>query len=74
MLLSLGIESVYVNRGLPATTNRHCPKCEGPAARAWMAARAAELLPVPYFHAVFTLLSPIGDIACQNKAALYNRV
>jgi len=43
--------------------NRHCPKCQGLAARAWMAAREADLLPVPYFHVVFTLPSAIGDIA-----------
>jgi len=49
--------------------NRHCPKCQGPAARDWMEARAAELLPVPYFHVVFTLPSAIGDIAYQNKAS-----
>jgi Transposase zinc-binding domain len=47
--------------------NRHCPKCQGAAAREWMAARESELLPVPYFHVVFTLPSEIGDIAYQNK-------
>src|ERR1700726_38258 len=52
--------------------NRHCPKCQGAAAREWMAARAAELLPVPYFHLVFTLASAIGDIAYQNKAVIYD--
>jgi hypothetical protein len=52
--------------------NRHCPKCQGAAARHWMAARAAELLPVPYFHVVFTLPAPIGDIAYQNKAVIYD--
>ena len=52
--------------------NRHCPKCQGAAARAWMAERKAELLPVPYFHVVFTLPSAIGDIAYQNKAAIYD--
>ena len=52
--------------------NRHCPKCQGMAAREWMEARAAELLPVPYFHVVFTLPSPIGDIAYQNKAVIYD--
>jgi hypothetical protein len=52
--------------------NRHCPKCQGAAAREWVQARAAELLPVPYFHVVFTLPSPIGDIAYQNKAVIYN--
>src|SRR5437762_5797681 len=50
--------------------NRHCPKCQGAAARNWLAAREAELLPVPYFHVVFTLPSAIGDIAYTNKAVL----
>src|SRR5712692_398506 len=52
--------------------NRHCPKCQGAAARQWMAAREAELLPVAYFHVVFTLPSAIGDIAYQNKAVIYD--
>src|SRR3974390_1283257 len=52
--------------------NRHCPKCQGAAAREWMAARGAEVLPVPYFHVVFTLPSAIGDIAYQNKAVIYD--
>src|SRR5437016_6228117 len=52
--------------------NRHCPKCQGAAARQWMAAREAELLPIPYFHVVFTLPSAIGDIAHQNKAVVYD--
>src|SRR5512137_1501980 len=52
--------------------NRHCPKCQGAAAREWMAAREAELLPVSYFHVVFTLPSAIGDIAYQNKALIYD--
>ncbi len=52
--------------------NRHCPKCQGAAARQWLAARQAELLPVPYFHVVFTVPAPIADIAYQNKAAVYN--
>jgi hypothetical protein len=51
--------------------NRHCPKCQGAAARAWLADREAELLPVPYYHVVFTLPAPIADIAYQNKAAIY---
>src|SRR5882762_5152372 len=51
--------------------NRHCPKCQGAAAREWMAAREAELLPVPYYHVVFTLPAAIGDIAYHNKAILY---
>jgi hypothetical protein len=52
--------------------NRHCPKCQADAAREWLAAREAELLPVPYFHVVFTLPSAIGDIAYQNKAVIYD--
>ena len=52
--------------------NRHCPKCQGAAAKQWLAAREAELLPVPYFHVVFTLPAPIADIAYQNKAVIYD--
>ena len=52
--------------------NRHCPKCQGAAAKQWLAERAAELLPVPYFHLVFTLPAPIADIAYQNKAVIYD--
>ena len=52
--------------------NRHCPKCQGAAAKDWLAEREAELLPVPYFHVVFTLPAPIGDIAYQNKAVIYD--
>src|SRR5712671_1383589 len=51
--------------------NRHCPKCQGPARAAWLAAREADLLPVPYFHVVFTLPAPITAIAFQNKAIVY---
>jgi len=52
--------------------NRHCPKCQGAAAREWLAEREAELLPVPYFHVVFTLPARIADIAYQNKAVIYD--
>jgi Putative transposase/Transposase zinc-binding domain len=52
--------------------NRHCPKCQGAAAREWLAEREAELLPVPYFHVVFSLPAKIADIAYQNKAAIYD--
>ena len=52
--------------------NRHCPKCQGAAARRWLAEREAELLPVPYYHVVFTLPAAIGDIAYQNKAVIYD--
>ena len=52
--------------------NRHCPKCQGAAARTWLAAREADLLPVGYFHVVFTLPAQVADIAWQNKAAVYD--
>src|SRR5262249_32909627 len=52
--------------------NRHCPKCQAVAAKEWLADRQAELLPVPYFHVVFTLPGPIADIANQNKAIVYD--
>ena len=52
--------------------NRHCPKCQGAAAKDWLEARQAELLDVPYFHVVFTLPKPIADIAYQNKAVVYD--
>jgi hypothetical protein len=51
--------------------NRHCPKCQGPAARDWMAARTDDLLPVEYFHVVFTLPAEIARIAYWNKKAVY---
>jgi Putative transposase/Transposase zinc-binding domain len=51
--------------------NRHCPKCQWSAATRWLAEREAELLPVPYFHVVFTLPAAIGAIAYHNKAKLY---
>jgi hypothetical protein len=52
--------------------NRHCPKCQGTAAKEWLAAREADLSPVPYFHLVFTLPAAIADIAYQNKAVIYD--
>ena len=52
--------------------NRHCPKCQAAAAKTWLAAREAELLPVRYFHLVFTLPKPIADIAHQHKREIYN--
>ena len=51
--------------------NRHCPKCQSSAAQRWLDARQADLLPVEYFHVVFTLPAPIADIAYQNKAVVY---
>ena len=52
--------------------NRHCPKCQGLARAQWLADRHAELLPVPYFHVVFTLPGPIAAIAFHNKAVVYD--
>jgi Putative transposase/Transposase zinc-binding domain len=52
--------------------NRHCPKCQAAAAKEWLADRRAELLPVPYFHVVFTLPGAIADIAFQNNAVVYD--
>jgi Putative transposase/Transposase zinc-binding domain len=51
--------------------NRHCPKCQGAAARQWLAEREADLLPLPYYHVVFTLPAAIGAVAWQNKAEVY---
>ena len=52
--------------------NRHCPKCQGAAARKWLAKREADLLPVGYFHVVFTVPSEIASIAFYNKAVVYD--
>ena len=52
--------------------NRHCPRCQGSAARAWLAEREADLLPVGYFHVVFTLPAEVADIAFHNKALVYD--
>jgi predicted Zn-ribbon and HTH transcriptional regulator len=51
--------------------NRHCPKCQSTAAQRWLDARQADLLPVEYYHVVFTLPAPIADIAYTNKAVIY---
>src|ERR1700758_5495056 len=50
----------------------HCPKCQGTAAKEWLAEREAELLPVPYFHVVYTLPAAIREITYQNKAVVYD--
>jgi predicted Zn-ribbon and HTH transcriptional regulator len=62
----------YTSIAYNSCRNRHCPKCQGAAARAWLAEREAELLPVTYFHIVFSLPAPIADIAYQNKAVIYD--
>ncbi len=62
-----GVEQVSYN----SCRNRHCPKCQSGAAKRWLEARQADLLPVEYYHVVFTLPAPIAEIAYQNKSALY---
>jgi hypothetical protein len=51
--------------------NRHCPKCQGAAREKWLANRTADLLPVPYFHVVFTLPQLLAPLALQNKRVVY---
>jgi hypothetical protein len=65
-------DCAYTTIAYNSCRNRHCPKCQGAAAKQWLAEREAELLPVPYYHVVFTLPSAIADIAYQNKAAIYD--
>ena len=65
-------DCAYTTIAYNSCRNRHCPKCQGAAAREWLAEREAELLPVPYFHVVFTLPAAIRDIAYQNKAVIYD--
>src|SRR6266403_65831 len=64
-------DCAYTTIAYNSCRNRHCPKCQGAAAKEWLAEREADLLPVPYYHVVFTLPAAIGDIAYQNKAAIY---
>src|SRR6059036_3787207 len=65
-------DCAYTTIAYNSCRNRHCPKCQGAAAKEWLAEREAELLPVPYFHVVFTLPGPAADIAYQNKAVIYD--
>jgi hypothetical protein len=65
-------DCAYTTIAYNSCRNRHCPKCQGAAAKEWLAAREAELLPVPYYHVVFTLPGPIADIAYQNRAVIYD--
>ena len=58
--------------GYNSCRNRHCPKCQGSAAREWLAEREAELLSVPYYHMVFTVPAPVADLAYQNKDVIYD--
>jgi hypothetical protein len=65
-------DCAYTTIAYNSCRNRHCPKCQGATAKQWLAEREADLLPVPYFHLVFTLPAPIADIAYQNKAVIYD--
>ena len=65
-------DCAYTTIAYNSCRNRHCPKCQGAAAKEWLAEREAELLPVPYYHVVFTLPAAISDIAYQNKAVIYD--
>ena len=65
-------DCAYTTIAYTSCRNRHCPKCQGAAAKDWLAEREADLLPVPYYHMVFTLPAAIADIAYQNKAVLYD--
>jgi predicted Zn-ribbon and HTH transcriptional regulator len=65
-------DCAYTTIAYNSCRNRHCPKCQGAAAKEWLAEREAGLLPVPYYHVVFTLPGPIADIAYQNKAVVYD--
>src|ERR687887_1604905 len=65
-------DCAYTTIAYNSCRNRHCPKCQGAAAKDWLADREADLLPVPYYHVVFTLPAQIADIAYQNKAVVYD--
>ena len=65
-------DCAYTTVAYNSCRNRHCPKCQGAAAKDWLAAREADLLPVPYYHVVFTLPAAVADIAYQNKAVIYD--
>jgi len=65
-------DCAYTSIAYNSCRNRHCPKCQGAAAKEWLADREADLLPVPYYHVVFTLPAAIADIAYQNKAVIYD--
>ena len=65
-------DCAHVRIAYNSCRDRHCPKCQAVAAKEWLAEREAELLPVPYYHVVFTLPAPIADITWQNKAVIYD--
>jgi hypothetical protein len=61
----------FARQAYNSCRNRHCPKCQGLARAEWLAERQSELLPTQYFHVVFTMPAPVGEIAFQNKAIVY---
>ena len=65
-------DCAHVQVAYNSCRNRHCPRCQGAAARRWLEAREAELLPVAYYHVVFTVPSEVADIAFHNKAVVYD--
>jgi hypothetical protein len=65
-------DCAHVQIAYNSCRNRHCPKCQGAAAQRWLEAREAELLPLAYYHVVFTLPAQIADIAFHNKAVVYD--
>src|SRR6202521_615548 len=65
-------DCAHIDIAYNSCRNRHCPKCQGAAARQWLAEREADLLPVPYYHVVFTLPAAIGALAFANKAVVYD--
>jgi hypothetical protein len=65
-------DCAHIDIAYNSCRNRHCPKCQAAAAYDWLEARRAELLPVPYYHVVFTLPAQIADIAYTNKAVIYD--
>jgi hypothetical protein len=65
-------DCAHIDIAYNSCRNRHCPKCQAAAAYDWLQARRAELLPVPYYHVVFTLPAQIADIAYTNKAVIYD--
>ena len=62
----------FVRYAYDSCRDRHCPKCQGLARAEWLEARQADLLPVPYFHVVFTVPAPVADIAFYNKEVVYS--
>ena len=65
-------DCAHVQIAYNSCRNRHCPKCQGAAAQAWLEARQAELLAVAYYHVVFTVPAEVANIAYQNKAVVYD--